>query len=74
MKTAIFLFELVLVVAIIIPTNGGPIAEASAEAKPETTAEDNPEATVEASSEAVAKANSKPFADPEAFAKAMANA
>ncbi|KYN17155.1 hypothetical protein ALC57_10567 [Trachymyrmex cornetzi] len=56
MKTVIFLFGLVLVVTIIIPTNGGPIAEATAEATPEATAEATPEATAETTPDVTAEA------------------
>ncbi|XP_018393185.1 PREDICTED: uncharacterized protein LOC108772193 [Cyphomyrmex costatus] len=58
MKTKIFLFGLALVIAIIIPTNGGPIAvaEANAEANPGAAAEANPEATAEANPKPIAKA------------------
>jgi len=57
----------VLVVAIIISTNGGPIAEATAEATPEATAEATPEATAEATPEATAEATAETFTDTKIF-------
>jgi len=54
MKIITFLFGLALVIAIIIPTKGGPVAVATPTAG--ATAEATPRASAEAAAEAIAKA------------------